>query len=143
MNKAKKKKKKVKKAPRSKTLTAATAALTSESPVLRYWAVTILGIRGNASHRQLLTALCNDSSSGVRVAAALAICRLGDPVGSKVLAAEIGNQNLLTGMYAIRALELTGPMAAPHRDVIRAAMKSRYEFTRRIATRLNKNLAEQ
>ena len=124
-------------------LTAATAALTSESPVLRYWAVTILGIRGNASHRQLLTALCNDSSSGVRVAAALAICRLGDPVGSKVLAAEIGNKNLLTGMYAIRALELTGPMAAPHRDVIRAAMKSRYEFTRRIATRLNKNLAEQ
>ena len=66
--------------------------------------------------------------------------RLGDESAASNLADEITSENLLTGMYAIRALEMTGAIARDHGDVIRAAQDSPYEFTRRIARRLSQTL---
>ena len=45
-------------------------------------------------------------------------------------------------MYAIRALECIGDGARSQRQAIEEAQKSRYEFTRRIARRLTRNLAK-
>lgn len=115
-----------------------------ESPFasLRYWAATGLGISGDASSRDALRPLLTDASGGVRVAAALALCRLGDgPEPVRLLAREIENENLIAGMFAIRALEQIGEKALPVRDAIEKAKKNRYEFTRRIARRLSSKLA--
>ena len=90
-----------------------------------------------------LAPLSRDPSSGVRVATALAMCRLWDKTYTGVLANEMTNENLLTGMYAIRALELTETAARPHLEAIRAAKNSGYEFTRRIALRLSGKLTRE
>lgn len=116
------------------------AGLQSDHASIRYWAATMLGVSGDSEHRDQLMPLTRDPSSGVRVAASLALFRLGDTTVAENLAAEIDNKNLLTGMYAIRALEMTGPSAASHRETILAARKSQYEFTRRIARRLTVKL---
>ena len=55
-----------------------TKALKSNSPAVRYWAATLLGVRGDRTHTKALARLIKDASSGVRVARALALCRLGD-----------------------------------------------------------------
>jgi hypothetical protein len=114
--------------------------LQSRQPSIRYWSATALGVRGGAAHIDDLKSLTHDSSSGVRVAASLAMFRLGDESSVSALAAEITNKNVLTGMYAIRALEMTGANAREHAAAIRAAQDSRYEFTRRIARRLSQTL---
>ena len=119
-----------------------TKALKSNSPAVRYWAATLLGVRGDRTHTKALARLTKDASSDVRVAGALALCRLGDASQAKLLADEITNENLLTGMYAIRALELTGRLAKPHAEAIKAARQGPYEFTRRIATRLTGTLSD-
>ena len=117
-------------------------ALKSERPSIRYWAATALGLQGDNSCLSDLALLKKDASSGVRVAAALALCRLGDDSCAAMLAEEIANENVLTSMYAIRGLEMIGPAALPHIDAIRAAQKHEYEFTRRIARRLSRQLSQ-
>ena len=52
------------------------------------------------------------------------------------LAKLIEHRNLLTGMYAIRALEQLGPVAKTASAEVKRAEKSPYEFTRRFARRL-------
>jgi uncharacterized sulfatase len=118
-------------------------ALSSSRASIRYWAATQLGVQGDKSHLSELTSLKADPSSTVRVAVSLAMCRLGDDRSAGLLAAEITNDNLLTGMYAIRGLEMTGPMTRPYLEAIRAAQNSQYEFTRRIAQRLTQNLTRE
>lgn len=115
-------------------------ALAHEQAAGRYWAATLLGVHGDETHLKLLAPLLKDHSSGVRIAAALATCRLGDKAGAAVLAKEITNENYLAGLYAIRGLELAGPMARPHASTIQQAKNSPYEFTRRIARRLTGKL---
>ena len=117
-------------------------ALQHHSPSVRYWAATGLGLQGDRSHRRVLAPLLKDSFGGVRVAAALARCRL-KPSSADValLANEIGSDNYIVGMYAIRALELLGPeVAAAESETIRAAQTGPYEFTRRIAKRFTSKL---
>jgi hypothetical protein len=117
-------------------------ALKSDRPSIRYWAATELGVEGDRSHLGELAPLKGDPSSGVRVAAALAMCRLGDDTCASLLAQEIANENLVTSMYAIRGLEMTGPAALPYLDIVRAAQEHEYEFTRRIARRLSDNFTQ-
>ena len=95
-------------------------------------------------HREQLAPLLKDGDGGVRVAAALARCRLGaTPQDVTLLAREVENDNRVVGMYAIRALELIGPdLAAQQAAVIKAAQQSPYEFTRRIARRLTAKLGD-
>jgi len=118
-------------------------ALSSDRASIRYWAATALGVQGDKSCASDLANLKSDSSSAVRVAVSLALCRLGDSTSAGTLAEEIANDNLLTGLYAIRGLEMTGTMARPHIAAIRAAQDSKYEFTRRIARRLTESLTRE
>lgn len=118
-------------------------ALSNRRASIRYWAATALGVLGDRSHLSELADLKSDTSSAVRVAVALAMCRLGDSHSAGILAEEIANDNMLTGMYAIRGLEMTGTKAGPHIDAIRAAQDSQYEFTRRIARRLTQSLTRE
>lgn len=119
------------------------AGLASPQPAIRYWSASLLGVVGNRSFTDRIGLLTKDASSGVRVAAALALCRLGDPTASQLLADEVANENLSTGMYAIRGLELIGANAKPHLQIVRAARDNPYEFTRRIAVRLHTSLTGQ
>ena len=112
-------------------------ALPSPRPSVRYWAATALGTSGLRDESERLLPLLEDPSAAVRFASALALGRLGrrgEP--GRVLARELGNENVIVGMYAIRALEWIGDEAINVRDEIEAAKESPYEFTRRIAHRL-------
>ena len=72
----------------------------------------------------------------VRVAAAQALCKLGDLSQLKLLIEHINDPNLLVGMFALRAIEELGDAGKAHRTAIASAQKSKYEFSRRIAKRL-------
>jgi arylsulfatase A-like enzyme len=117
-------------------------ALQHTSPAIRYWAATGLGLCGRKSDTTHLAPLTKDPYGGVRVAAALARCRLKPtPQDVELLGRETENANFIVGMYAVRALELLGPkVAAAEVETIRAAQNSPYEFTRRIARRLTAKL---
>lgn len=120
-----------------------TAALSHEHPAVRWWASTGLGnAPRNQVDRALLVPLLEDESAGVRVAAAQAICHLGDTErGLPVLQQELLNQNYVVGMYAIRGLEMLGPAARPAQPSVEAALDSPYGFTRRIARRFSVTLS--
>ncbi len=113
-------------------------ALESKEPSIRYWAATGLGRLGDASAIAALSKTTNDSSSAVRIAASLALCKLGEAdqhINSIIK--EINNSNLIAGMYAIRALELSAVDTPEVRDAVEKARKNPYEFTRRIANRMS------
>ena len=110
--------------------------LKSPHSAVRYWAATQLGVYGNPQDTVHITPLAEDSSAAVRVAAALALCRLGQSDFCGRLSEEIDNDNYAVGLYAIRGLELVGEDARPFLPQIKAAQDHRYEFTRRIAKRL-------
>jgi len=117
--------------------------LQAERPSLRYWAVTWLGVLGDRSSLDAIRERTRDDTAAVRIAAALALCRLGEPeTGAPLLAKHIEDPNLIAGMYAIRALEQSGPAARSELPAIRAARESPYEFTRRYARRLVRHLDE-
>ncbi|MEO2023137.1 MAG: sulfatase, partial [Pirellulaceae bacterium] len=86
------------------------AAVASKRPSLRYWAATWLGRLDAGADTAQLAQLVQDPVPAVRVAAALALGRRGhhDKYLS-LLANHIEADNLLVGMYAIRALEQLGP----------------------------------
>jgi arylsulfatase A-like enzyme len=117
------------------------AAVASKRPSLRYWAATWLGHLKSSKDRKKLVALTRDTVPAVRVAATLALARMGDQqTYLPMLASHIEADNLLTGMYAIRALEQLGPAASAVLPAIKKAQKSPYEFTRRFAKRLSSQL---
>ena len=118
------------------------SALQSQQPAMRYWGATLAGLYWPES-ASTLQSLLDDSSASVRIAAALALCRLGQIQFSETLADEIDNPNRLVGLYAIRALELSGlNQARRFSSRIEQAESNPYEFTRRIARRLNRRLEE-
>lgn len=81
-----------------------------------------------------------DPYAGVRVAAALALCRLGQPDEAvPLLIREIDGPNYVAGMYAIRGLELSGVDTLAVRKAAAKAQENPYEFTRRIATWMTRN----
>ena len=117
------------------------AAISSKRPSLRYWGATWLGHLKSKQDREQLVALTRDPTPAVRVAAALALAKMGDQqTYLPMLASHIEADNLLTGMYAIRALEQLGPAARAVLPAIEKARESPYEFTRRFAKRLSSQL---
>ena len=108
----------------------------SSDPSTRYWAAVWLGVNKTEKSKATLLKLTNDPVPAVRVAAAQALCKLGDLNTLKLLVEHIKDPNLLVGMYALRAIEELGDAGKAHREAIAAAQKSKYEFSRRIARRL-------
>jgi hypothetical protein len=118
------------------------AALRSERASIRYWAATWLGNLKDPSLASHLTMLIDDENPTVRVAAAHALANLGEPARYVPLLAEhINSANLITGMYAITALEQLGQTAKTALPAIHTARENPYEFTRRIARRLARKLS--
>ncbi|MDG2382143.1 MAG: sulfatase-like hydrolase/transferase [Pirellulaceae bacterium] len=114
--------------------------LVSSHAAVRYWAATQLGLYGVPQDAARILPLAEDKSAAVRVAATLALCRLGRTEFCGRLADELDNDNYAVGLYAIRGLELVGQHARPFLPQIEAAQDHRYEFTRRIANRLASTL---
>jgi len=108
----------------------------SADPSTRYWAAVWLGVNKTAKSKSTLLKLTNDPVPAVRVAAAQALCKLGDLNTLKLLVEHIKDPNLLVGMFALRAIEELGDAGKAHREAIATAQKSKYEFSRRIARRL-------
>ena len=108
----------------------------SADPSTRYWAAVWLGVNKTAKSKSTLLKLTSDTVPAVRVAAAQALCKLGDMDYLKRLVEHIKDPNLLVGMFALRAIEELGDAGKVHREAIAAAQKSKYEFSRRIARRL-------
>ncbi len=110
------------------------AGLSSSQAAVRYWAATYIGYNRNDVD---VSALLQDKSASVRIAAALAVCQAGDTSqGLPVLEREIKHPNLFVGMYAMRAVEELGPKARPLATAIAAAQQSLLQITGRIARRV-------
>ena len=111
--------------------------LNDESPSVCYWAATWLGNRKVTDAGDALLETTSHADPMVRVAAALALCRLGRPSdGAEIILKTIEDDNWLAGMYAIRALEWSGIRTPAAHAAVKRALGSPYEFTRRIAKRL-------
>ena len=122
----------------SNNIAALRKGLIDENPAVRYWAATWLGVRKNAEASQALVKATSDSIPAVRLAAALALSRMGQPEkGEDVILETIIDDNWLAGLYAIRALEWSGIRTPAALAAVTKAKDSPYEFTRRIAKRLS------
>ncbi|MBC9866610.1 MAG: sulfatase-like hydrolase/transferase [Opitutae bacterium] len=112
--------------------------LTNKSPAIRYWAATWLGVQGNVDASNVLVKATSDPILAVRIAAALALSRIGQSQkGEDVILQTIDDDNWLAGMYAIRALEWSGIRTPAALAAVTKAKDNPYEFTRRIAKRLS------
>ena len=112
--------------------------LKDEDPSVRYWAATWLGNGKKADASIALMNALDDSDPTVRIAAALALSRLGQSEkAAPIILKTIEDDNWLTGMYAIRALESSGVRTPLAQAAVKRALDSPYEFTRRIAKRLS------
>lgn len=107
---------------------------------IRYWAVKAIGNKKVKELKAEVEKLLKDSDATVRVSAAESFAQFGEfKRASELLAKEITNPNLLVGLYAIRAIEAVGPASRAFvKDKVKKALKSPYEFTKRVAKRLSK-----
>ncbi len=113
------------------------AGLQSASAAERYWAATWLGLCGGTDAVGLLEEKLEDEEPAVRIAAALAMHRLGTTDGpTHVLIEATRDYNPLVGLYALRALEIAGVDDVSVRRTFAAARNHPYEFARRIANRV-------
>jgi hypothetical protein len=112
--------------------------LKDKAPSVRYWAATWLGNLKNADASKSLIKTTRDAVPAVRVAACLALARLGQPEkGASIILETIEDENWLAGLYAIRALEWSGVRTPAAKAAVEKARDNPYEFTRRIAKRLS------
>ncbi len=116
------------------------AALKDGRPAIRWWGAKCLGDLGpdGRSEAEALRPLLRDPSSGVRVAAARALCLLGgEHEALPVLLAALKNEDQVVRHYAALALEDIGPVKAePAMAALREARSDPYEYVQRIARRL-------
>jgi len=118
-------------------VTTVRATLDADEPSLRYWAAVWLGNLCDASSRARLEALAHDPVPTVRIAAHLALCKLGESeTHLPKLAGLLDEQNLVVGMYAMNAIEQTGILDDVVRSAAQKALNSPYNFTQRYGSRL-------
>lgn len=111
--------------------------LTDECPCSRYWAAMWLGQLRDGAARDALDTLTNDPVPTVRVAAHLALCLLGEHEAHlPKLAALVDEDNLIVGMYAMNAVELTGILDNAVREAAQKALDNPYDATQRYGRRL-------
>ncbi len=116
-------------------------ALTAADPCEAYWAATWAGVNKDARAKRALERLAASPTPAVRVAACLALCRLGhDDIYLPKLAELIEDPNLIVGMYAMNAIEQTGIRNKVASKAAKTAMDSRYQFTQRYGKRLAKQV---
>jgi len=106
-----------------------TSLLRDPDPAVRYWAAVGLRASARSSHESnnALTAVLDDDSAVVRIAAAAALGRHGDPGPALVvLRKELQSEDLDVALLACRTIELLGDDARSARRAMRAAA-ARYE----------------
>ena len=116
------------------------AGVRDPDPSVRFWAATWAGVNGDSSMASQLRTMLGDRWEQVRIAAALALCRLGFDQAEAVeqLAHYLESSNHITTLFAIRGIEWSGVRNQTTRLAADKAAKSKYEFTRRIGRRLQK-----
>ncbi len=113
-------------------------ALKSPDPSHRYWAATWLGINGSTESIHLLEERLSDQIPAVRIATARSLHQLGSTRNTvQIIADEIGDYNLINGLFAMRALEWIGHDSTLEYRRIKEARNHPYEYVRRIANRLS------
>ena len=118
-------------------LEALNAALKSSFPAQRYWAATWLGNLGATAAESLLETACQDDTPAVRVAAHLALCKLGSAERHlPELVPLIDDPNQIVGMYAMDAIDQTGILNDTVRRAAEKALMSPYDSTQRYGKRL-------
>ena len=112
-------------------------ALAVPDPVVRYWAATWLGNLRAIACRDALKTAATDSVPAVRVAAHLALCKIGEAnLSLPALINLVDEPNLLVGLYAMNAVEQTGILNAVVAAGAEKAMANPYDGTQRYAKRL-------
>jgi uncharacterized sulfatase len=103
---------------------------------VRYWAVVGLGALGNEapSASEALRAALADPSPTVRVAAADALCRLGQfDTAVPVLARGLQDENEWVRLMAINVLDRIDAHAQPAREALAKAVKDKNQYVIRVA----------
>lgn len=114
-------------------------AMEHKQPSVRWWAARNLGNLGldAKSAAGVLTGALKDSSAGVRVASARALCKMNmEDQAMPVLLRELKNSNQVVRHYAALAMEDIGEKAHPALEALKAAKGDKYEYVRRLANRL-------
>ncbi|MFW6369712.1 MAG: sulfatase-like hydrolase/transferase, partial [Bacteroidota bacterium] len=127
-------------------LSALKTALKDKEPAVRFWAAYGLGNLNNLADDVLseLQEKLNDPSDAVKIAAARALCKAGltEPA-LDILAENMSNQNLITGMYAALFTEdLDLELRQQIKPEIAAQQDNPYNFTRRVINRMLGNMEE-
>jgi arylsulfatase A-like enzyme len=95
-------------------LRAMVLGMSSEEPGVRYWSAMAIGSlkdRADSAKSALVDAL-DDPSAAVRIEAAYALARIGDPErGLPVLVQLLNDESVDVVLHAARAIELLGPLA--------------------------------
>lgn len=99
--------------------------LQSDEPAVRYWAARGLGNLGQQAERAHggLAAVMDDSSPNVRIAAARAVARLGDPESAlPTLKQELASEHQWGRLAAAIVLDQMGEQARPALDALQEAL---------------------
>ena len=101
--------------------------LQDEEPAGRFWAangITSLGPAGKEAHGVLLDVLTKDKVPEVRIAAAQALCKLGDPVAAlPILAGYLEDDRLFIRVAAANVVDRIGEQARPIKAEIQQALQ--------------------
>ena len=112
-------------------------ALQSPHPAQRYWAATWLGIAGGSEAASALESACGDANATVRIAAHLALCRLGAAERHlPELASLLDDKNQIVGMYVMDAIDQTSILDDTVEKAAQKALYSAYDGTQRYGKRL-------
>jgi arylsulfatase A-like enzyme len=112
-------------------------AMADLDPVVRYWATTWMGNLAALEYKNDIEARTKDPVATVRLAAHLALCRIGmHDEHLPHLKALIDDSNLIVGLYAMNAIEQTGILDDVVQSAATAALQSPYNGTQRYGKRL-------
>lgn len=112
------------------------ARLSDADSAVRYWAATGLAVLKDASDEtgSALRKALNDACPGVRVAAAHALCRVGDyDAALPAFKAAVQDGDRYVRMHALNVLALLGKYAAPLLDSVQALTADKDEYVQRAA----------